>query len=111
VNELLDGPNMRSYAVTWLGSQPDREQIAKRISPLTYVRAGLPPVMIIQGDADPVVPYTQSVRLNKALDDAGVPHEFVTIPGGKHGRFSGPEMEMIYTHVWAFLGKYLPNSH
>src|SRR6266540_4347009 len=39
VNELLDGPNMKSYAVTWLGSAPDREQIAKRVSPLTYVRA------------------------------------------------------------------------
>jgi acetyl esterase/lipase len=111
VNELLNGPNMRPYAVTWLGSQPDREQIAKRVSPLTYVRAGLPPIMIIQGNADPVVPYTQSVRLNKALDDAGVPHEFVTIPGGDHGQFSGPEMDMIYMHVWAFLGKYLPTSH
>lgn len=111
VNELLDGPNTKSYALTWLGNQPNREQIAKRVSPLTYVRAGLPPIMIIHGDADPIVPYTQSIRLNKALDDAGVPHEFMTIPGGKHGGFSGPEMDMIYTHVWAFLEKRLPKSN
>jgi len=32
VNELLDGANMRAYAVTWLGSAPDRDQIAKRVS-------------------------------------------------------------------------------
>jgi acetyl esterase/lipase len=85
VNELLDGPNMRAYAVTWLGSAPDRDQIAKRVSPLTYVRAGLPPILTIHGDADPTVPYTQSVRLHKALADAGVANELLTMPGGKHG--------------------------
>jgi acetyl esterase/lipase len=85
VNELLDGPNMKPYAVSWLGSAIDREQIAKRVSPLTYVRAGLPPIITIHGDADPTVPYTQSVRLHKALNDAGVTNQLVTIPGGKHG--------------------------
>jgi len=85
VNELLDGPNMRGYAVTWLGGAPDRDQIARRVSPLTYVRAGVPPVLTIHGDADPTVPYTQSVRLHKALSDAGVANELLTMPGGKHG--------------------------
>jgi len=85
VNELLDGPNMKAYAVTWLGSATDRDQIAKRVSPLSYVRAGLPPVFTIHGDADPTVPYTQSVRLHKALSDAGVANELMTMPGGKHG--------------------------
>ena len=85
VSELLDGPNMKAYAVQWLGSASDREQIARRVSPLTYVRAGLPPVLTIHGDADPTVPYTQSVRLHKALADAGVANELMTIPGGKHG--------------------------
>jgi acetyl esterase/lipase len=85
VNELLEGPNMKAYAVTWLGSAQDREQIARRVSPLTYVRAGLPPVLTIHGDADPTVPYTQSVRLHKALAGAGVTNELMTVPGGKHG--------------------------
>jgi dipeptidyl aminopeptidase/acylaminoacyl peptidase len=76
---------MKAYAVTWLGGATDREQIAKRVSPLSYVRAGLPPVLTIHGDADPTVPYTQSVRLHKALSDAGVPNELMTMPGGKHG--------------------------
>ena len=110
VNDLLDGPDTRTYAVAWLGSQPDREQIAKRVSPLTYVRPGLPPILMIQGDADPTVPYSHSVRLQKALDDAGVPNELLTIPGGKHGGFSGPEMETAFAHVWAFLAKYLPKA-
>jgi acetyl esterase/lipase len=110
VNDLLDGANLKTYAVTWLGSQTDREEIARRVSPLSYVRAGLPPTIMIQGDADPTVPYSHSVRLQKALDQSGVPNELVTIPGGKHGRFSGPEMDMAYSHVWAFLAKYVTQS-
>ena len=85
VNELLDGPEMKPYAVTWLGSAPDREAIATRVSPLTYVRSGLPPVFTLHGDADPTVPYTQSVRLHKALSASGVANELLTVPGGKHG--------------------------
>jgi len=108
VNELLDGPNMKPYAVTWLGSAPDREQIAKRVSPLTYVRAGLPPVITIHGDADPTVPYTQSVRLHKALNDAGVGTELVTVPGGKHGFDCCDLAQRIdaYTRIRGFLTRY-----
>src|SRR5215831_10374479 len=72
VEDLLEGPNMKTYAVQWLGSMPNRVEIAKRVSPLTYVRRGLPPVISIQGDADPVVPYSHSVRLQDALKEVGV---------------------------------------
>jgi acetyl esterase/lipase len=108
VNELLDGPNMKTYAVAWLGSATDREQIAKRVSPLTYVRAGLPPIFTIHGDADPTVPYTQSVRLHKALTDAGVANELMTIPGGKHGFdcCNLTQRTNAYTKIREFLTKH-----
>lgn len=103
VVDELDGPNMKRYAVEWLGSQPDREAVAKRVSPLTYVRAGLPPVITIHGDADPTVPYQHAVRLKEALDRAGVSNEMVTIRGGKHGGFSAEETERAYTAIESFL--------
>jgi len=108
VNELLDGPNMKTYAVAWLGSATDREQIAKRVSPLSYVRAGLPPIFTIHGDADPTVPYTQSVRLHKALSDAGVANELMTIPGGKHGFdcCNLTQRTNAYTKIREFLTKH-----
>ena len=34
VVDLLDGPNTKTYAVQWLGSLPNREEIARRVSPL-----------------------------------------------------------------------------
>jgi acetyl esterase/lipase len=106
VNDLLEGPNQKSYAVSWIGSRVDREAVAKRMSPLTYVRAGLPPIIMIQGDADPIVPYSHSTRLNDALEKAGVPHQLITVPGGKHGNFTGDEYVTVYSGVRQFLAKY-----
>jgi acetyl esterase/lipase len=106
VVDLLDGPNRKGYAVSWLGSAPNREEIARRVSPLTYIRPGLPPILSIQGDADPTVPYTHSLRLREALNKAGVANELVTIPGGKHGRFTAGERTRIYAAIRAFLEKH-----
>jgi dipeptidyl aminopeptidase/acylaminoacyl peptidase len=97
---------MRSYAVAWLGGLGNREEIAKRVSPLTYVRQGLPPVLTIHGDADPTVPYTQAVRLRQALEKAGVPTELMTVPGGKHGNFTLDENLKIYAAIRSFLAKH-----
>jgi acetyl esterase/lipase len=105
VNDLLDGANRKSYAVAWLSSMPNRDEIARRVSPLTYVRAGLPPILTIHGDADPTVPYTHALRLQDALKEAGVPHQLHTVPGGKHGGFNKQEMIAIYADVRAWLGK------
>jgi acetyl esterase/lipase len=61
--------------------------VARRVSPLSYVREGLPPIFIVRGDQDPVVPYDHSMRLHRELDRAHVPNQLYTIPGGKHGVF------------------------
>jgi acetyl esterase/lipase len=105
VVDLLDGPNRKAYAVQWLASLPNRDEIARRVSPLTYVRAGLPPVLAIQGDADPTVPYQHSVRLVEALSNVDVPSQLLTIPGGKHGGFSRDERTLIFETIRQFLAK------
>jgi len=106
VADLLEGENMRTYAVQWLGARPNRVEIAKRVSPLTYVRPGIPPIISIQGDADPTVPYSHSVHLMEALQKAGVDHELVTIPGGKHGNFTRAENQKAFVAIKAFLARH-----
>lgn len=106
VADLLDGPNRKTYAVAWLGSEPNREEIARRVSPLTYVRPGLPPILTIHGDADPTVPYNHALRLRDALNKANVPNELLTIPGGKHGNFTPEQRTHIYAVVREFLAKH-----
>jgi acetyl esterase/lipase len=107
VADLLDGPHARQYAIEWLGAAPDRAEIARRVSPLTYVRAGLPPVLTVHGDADTVVPYAHAVRLHDALEKAGVTHRLVTIPGGAHGGFERAQLATIAAETRAFLERVL----
>jgi len=105
VADLLGGSNAKAYAVQWLGSLPNREEMARSVSPITYVRCGLPPILSIQGDADPIVPYSQNVRLRDALTKAGASVELVTIPGGGHGNFKPEERTKIYLKIREFLSK------
>jgi acetyl esterase/lipase len=103
VGDLLEGANEKSYAVQWMGSMADRFEIAERVSPLTYVRPGLPPILTIHGDADPTVPYQHAVRLKQALDRVGVANELHTVPGGRHGGFDRPQTLAIFETIHAFL--------
>jgi len=106
VGDLLDGENMKTYAVTWMGSMPNRLEIAARVSPLSYVRAGLPPILSIHGDADPTVPYQHGVRLHEELAKAGVANELHTVPGGRHGGFDREETVAIFDTIDLFLTKH-----
>ena len=56
----------------------------KEVSPALCVTAKAPPFLIIHGDADPVVPLSQSQKLLAALKNAGVPAELIIKPGGGH---------------------------
>ena len=104
VADMLQGaPNTRSYAVAWLGSLPNREDLARRLSPLTYVRAGLPPILTIHGDADHIVPYSHAVRLHEALSKAGVRNQLFTVPGGGHGDFTADQELKAFETVRTFL--------
>jgi acetyl esterase/lipase len=105
VVDMLSGANARSYAVQWVGSGRNAAEIAKSVSPLTYVRADLPPILNIQGDKDPIVPYSQNVRLQEALAKVGAKSELFTVPGGGHGNFKPEERSAIYSKIREFLAK------
>ncbi len=106
VGDLLDGENMKTYAVTWMGSVPNRLEIAARVSPMTYVRTGLPPILTIHGDADPTVPYQHGVRLHEELAKFDVQNELHTVPGGGHGGFNREETIAIFETIDRFLTKH-----
>ena len=105
VADMLQGPNVRSYAVAWFGSmaEPERQALARAVSPLSHVRAGGPAVLTIHGDADPLVPYAHGVRLKEALDKAGVRNVLHTIKGGGHGGFTAEQHVGAYGAAHAFL--------
>lgn len=98
-----DGPNQQAYAVRWLGNQLDRAALARSVSPLTYVRTGLPPVITIHGTKDWVVPYDHAVRLHAALTAAAVPNRLISVPEAGHNDFSTDVVLRAYAQVFDFL--------
>ncbi|MXW48866.1 MAG: alpha/beta hydrolase, partial [Gammaproteobacteria bacterium] len=63
VADLVQGPNAKTYAVAWMAGLTDWQAVAERVSPLSHVRSGLPPILTIHGDADAIVPFDHAVRL------------------------------------------------
>jgi acetyl esterase/lipase len=103
VNDLIEGKNLKNYAVMWMGSQLNAREIAKRVSPLTYVRSDLPPILTIHGDKDDVVPYTQATRLHEALDKVKETNKLITIKGGGHGGFTQADYVNSFKEIKEFL--------
>ncbi len=98
------GPNVTSKsAVRWLGDKAKDEAFAKSVSPMHYITKDSPPIFIVHGDADPTVPYQQSVDLHKKLLAASVKTEFMTVPGGLHGKFEKEKNSEINKAVLKFI--------
>jgi acetyl esterase/lipase len=72
-----------------LGCDP-KQCPAKAIaaSPIHYLTAKTPPMLLIHGTADTTVSYHQSERMAHDLRQAGVPVETLFLPGLNHGLMS-----------------------
>lgn len=65
-------------------TEKHKEEAARAISPVYQAKAGLPPFLLIHGDADSVIPVQQSIKLVKALQDAGDSAEIIIKKGADH---------------------------
>lgn len=80
-------------------------ELLKAASPLTYVKAGLPPFLLLHGTADVLVPIGQSVAFQTACQAVGVPCELVTVRNGPHGMMLWNLIDPSYKdRILAFLG-------
>jgi acetyl esterase/lipase len=89
------------------------EALWKSGSPLFFVKAGDPPMLLVHGDADTLVPLAQSTVFDQALTQAGVPHQLIVVKNGGHGfgpkpgTTIDPNMAQINAAVFVFFAKYL----
>ncbi|MCW5966854.1 MAG: alpha/beta hydrolase [Bryobacterales bacterium] len=103
MGELLTGPNKQDVILDWIPDGPAQREMARAMSPIIYVRKGLPPVKSVHGTEDPTVPYEQSVRLTRLLREKGVTAELISVPGGKHGFDDKTWNEDVYPQIFEFL--------
>lgn len=63
---------------------PESLGLLRAISPLNHVRPGLPPFLLLHGDADRTVPLQQSLDFHARLREQGVRCELIVLPGAPH---------------------------
>ncbi len=80
------------YEASFLGAsfQDDPQSAENHLwieaSPVFYVSADDPPILLVHGDADSTVPFSQSQVFEQRLSDIGVEVALIQVPGGGHGR-------------------------
>lgn len=77
------------------GPLKDRREEGRKASPVTYITPDDAPFLIIHGDKDTLVPYSQATEFNTALKAAHVPSTLLTGTDGGHVFLSGPLIERM----------------
>lgn len=67
------------------GPLDKRAEIVRMINPVTYVRPGAPPFLILHGDNDEIVPFSQSEILYNALRKARVEATLIKVKNATMG--------------------------
>jgi dipeptidyl aminopeptidase/acylaminoacyl peptidase len=82
------------------------ESEAVAISPIKYVTEDDPPVLLIHGDVDRVVPIEQSEILVKAMSENNMTYDLIVLKGAGHG-FRGEQGEQARSAMVAWFDKHL----
>lgn len=90
----------KGYAHAWVGEQ-GMDKISKGNSPVHFVTDKAPPIMIIHGTADNVVPYVQGVTLHNMLTTK---KQLISMKDKKHGNFTTEQFVYAYDQIFKFLG-------
>ncbi len=80
-SSLLLGARLRP------GADPGSPEmrIAREASPVTHVTPDDPPVLLVHGDKDDIVPFELSEKFAEALSRAGIPAKLIRVRGARHG--------------------------
>jgi acetyl esterase/lipase len=96
-----------TYMVPWLGKACKTDPaVYKRASPIDYVSKDDPPVLMIHGTADVIVPIIHSERMLMKLKGAGVKAELIAVKGEGHG-WNGSEAAKTTRQALEFLDEQL----
>jgi len=81
------------YLESLVGPYPDREDLYRERSPLTYADRLSVPVIFFQGEEDMIVPPNQAEIMVKALRKKGTPVGYLLFSGEQHGFRKGENIK------------------
>ena len=103
-----DHPAYRQLLGYEPGTPADKMSVQKKneVSPVHFVSADDPPILIVHGDADKIVPIEHARVLDAALEKAKVSTELFIVKGGNHG-IAGAGHPAAVKRASAFMREHL----
>jgi acetyl esterase/lipase len=84
--------------------------LAREASPVSHASAAAPPVLLMHGAADDLVPPAQSIRLAEALRAAGATADLELVPGATHMWNGASDTDGIVRRSVQFLRTVTPQA-
>ncbi|MGJ8641239.1 MAG: prolyl oligopeptidase family serine peptidase [Opitutaceae bacterium] len=113
--ELLIGSNFEApeTMIPMLGGlATEKPQVAALLSPVEHVKKNSPPVLLIHGEKDRILPISQSEHFLKTAKENGATASILPVKGAKHsfgGKNISPTMEAINETAVQFIIEHLKN--
>ena len=87
------------------GTVEEKTELARFVSPSTYISRECPPMLLIHGDADAAVPVEETVEFHGALQAAGVDSTLEGLPGVGHGWDAALTRDRLVAFILRTLGR------
>ena len=98
-HDAPDSPEAKLFG----GPMQEKRDVVRAASPITYVKPGSLPFLIVHGDRDRLIPFRQSALLDRKLTEAGASSTLIKMIGGYHGFRS----EVLDERIRLFLRRHL----
>lgn len=106
--DKFESEYLLDYVVNTIGHPEQDAEMLKARSPALHADKIKASILLIHGDKDKVVPYSQAKVMAKALKKNEKNYKFITLEETGHSAFRYEEdVELIYNEVEAFLAKHL----
>ena len=86
------------------GPLEERSELVRLANPITHIRPGTPPFLIVHGAADGVVPVEQGIALAEALQSKGCQVSIDVLPGADHW-FASPSRGVTTPDALEAIGR------
>ena len=77
----------------------ERQKLGREISPIYFIHSNQPPILILHGDADKLVPIYQAQQFVKRCEESGNTAKLIVREGKEHG-WGGMDKDMALFADW-----------
>jgi acetyl esterase/lipase len=96
-------PEQGLFQLLMNGTPQSNPSLYQQSSPITFVTNHSCPTIIFHGNADVVVPFSESVDLKNELSSAGVANQMITYPNVGHEVWPSNIMTDVYNKMEQFI--------